>query len=284
MSEGEPAYRLAVGYSGKWYDRFGSSIGSICESCATNLRLPPKWYSGARCSHCSRPTFIHQQPHKSTRRYVCSQECRQASNYARRRRSAKLKACATCGELFTPERKDALYCSRRCKQRAYRQQPGGARAGPEPLTIEPVAARAQQGERMRRIGVLIPLAADDPQSQRRMTAFVQGLEPADGDCTHSDDVTSSPSPPPAQPGPAPPAPVAPAGSCRSRSNLPDGPGTTAGAAHTTAGSPPDAPAGATQDAQPTHPPAVILAAALAFLLSHLVPQLVELMTTPSPTG
>ena len=29
MSEGEPAYRLAVGYSGKWYDRFGSSIGSI---------------------------------------------------------------------------------------------------------------------------------------------------------------------------------------------------------------------------------------------------------------
>ena len=72
MSEGEPAYRLAVGYSGKWYDRFGSSIGSICESCATNLRLPPKWYSGARCSHCSRPTFIHQQPHKSTRRYVAA--------------------------------------------------------------------------------------------------------------------------------------------------------------------------------------------------------------------
>jgi hypothetical protein len=127
MSEGEPAYRLAVGYSGKWYDRFGSSIGSICESCATNLRLPPKWYSGARCSHCSRPTFIHQQPHKSTRRYVCSQECRQASNYARRRRSAKLKASATCGELFIPERKDALYCSRRCKQRAYRQR---VRRGP----------------------------------------------------------------------------------------------------------------------------------------------------------
>jgi putative ABC transport system substrate-binding protein len=40
----------------------------------------------------------------------------------------------------------------------------------------PIAARAQQPERMRRIGVLIPLAADDPQSQRRMTAFVQGLQ------------------------------------------------------------------------------------------------------------
>jgi ABC-type uncharacterized transport system substrate-binding protein len=40
----------------------------------------------------------------------------------------------------------------------------------------PLAARAQQGERMRRIGVLTPLAADDPQSQSRMTAFVQGLQ------------------------------------------------------------------------------------------------------------
>ena len=40
----------------------------------------------------------------------------------------------------------------------------------------PLAARAQQAERMRRVGVLIPLAADDPQSQRRVTAFVQGLQ------------------------------------------------------------------------------------------------------------
>jgi putative tryptophan/tyrosine transport system substrate-binding protein len=40
----------------------------------------------------------------------------------------------------------------------------------------PFAARAQQAERMRRIGVLMPLAADDPQSQRRLTAFVQGLQ------------------------------------------------------------------------------------------------------------
>jgi putative tryptophan/tyrosine transport system substrate-binding protein len=40
----------------------------------------------------------------------------------------------------------------------------------------PLAARAQQGERMRRIGALTPLAADDPQSQSRMTAFVQGLQ------------------------------------------------------------------------------------------------------------
>jgi putative ABC transport system substrate-binding protein len=40
----------------------------------------------------------------------------------------------------------------------------------------PLAARAQQPERMRRIGVLMILAADDPQGQSRLTAFQQALQ------------------------------------------------------------------------------------------------------------
>ena len=39
----------------------------------------------------------------------------------------------------------------------------------------PVAARAQQAERMRRIGVLMPAAADDAEFQARFGAFLQGL-------------------------------------------------------------------------------------------------------------
>ena len=39
----------------------------------------------------------------------------------------------------------------------------------------PLAARAQQGERMRRIGVLTPFAANDAEGQARLTAFAQGL-------------------------------------------------------------------------------------------------------------
>jgi ABC-type uncharacterized transport system substrate-binding protein len=46
---------------------------------------------------------------------------------------------------------------------------GGAAAG------WPLAARAQQGERMRRIGILLPAAADDPAWQARVGAFQQGL-------------------------------------------------------------------------------------------------------------
>jgi putative tryptophan/tyrosine transport system substrate-binding protein len=40
----------------------------------------------------------------------------------------------------------------------------------------PLAARAQQGERMRRIGVLMPFSTDDAEGQVRITAFVQGLQ------------------------------------------------------------------------------------------------------------
>src|SRR4030095_6135474 len=40
----------------------------------------------------------------------------------------------------------------------------------------PLAARAQQGERVRRVGVLMNLTADDPKALSRITAFVQGLQ------------------------------------------------------------------------------------------------------------
>jgi putative tryptophan/tyrosine transport system substrate-binding protein len=49
---------------------------------------------------------------------------------------------------------------------------GGAAA------VWPVAARAQQTERMRRIGVLMHTAADDSDGQTRLAAFLQGLQEA----------------------------------------------------------------------------------------------------------
>jgi putative tryptophan/tyrosine transport system substrate-binding protein len=43
-------------------------------------------------------------------------------------------------------------------------------------TASPLAARAQQPERVRRIGVLMNLAADDREGKARLAAFVDGLE------------------------------------------------------------------------------------------------------------
>jgi len=42
--------------------------------------------------------------------------------------------------------------------------------------VWPLVARAQKPERMRRVGVLMSLPADDPQGQARLTAFLQGLQ------------------------------------------------------------------------------------------------------------
>ena len=53
----------------------------------------------------------------------------------------------------------------------------------------PLAARAQQGDRVRRIGVLMDLAADDPEGRARLAAFQAGLSRlgwADGGNTRID--------------------------------------------------------------------------------------------------
>ena len=57
------------------------------------------------------------------------------------------------------------------KRRAFISLLGGAAAWP-------LAARAQQRERVRRVGVLMHLAADDPEGQSRVAAFLQGLQEA----------------------------------------------------------------------------------------------------------
>jgi putative tryptophan/tyrosine transport system substrate-binding protein len=56
------------------------------------------------------------------------------------------------------------------KRREFITLLGGAAA------VWPLAARAQQGERMRRIGVLMPFGEDHPVAQARLAAFLQGLQ------------------------------------------------------------------------------------------------------------
>ena len=44
----------------------------------------------------------------------------------------------------------------------------------------PLDTHAQQSERLRRVGVLMNLAAEDPEGQVRLKAFLQGLQKQGG--------------------------------------------------------------------------------------------------------
>ena len=63
-----------------------------------------------------------------------------------------------------------MLLSRHTRRREFILALGGAAAA------WPLAARAQEIERVRRIGVLMNLAADDPEGQARIAAFHQGLQ------------------------------------------------------------------------------------------------------------
>ena len=62
----------------------------------------------------------------------------------------------------------------RIQRREFITMLGGAAIG------LPLAAWAQQSERMRRVGVLLPASPDDPDFQTRVSALAQGLEACNG--------------------------------------------------------------------------------------------------------
>jgi hypothetical protein len=146
LSDQEPIYVVWVG-STIWAQRFAGRSLRACTNCKERPPEGMEWafvkleklrLSASLCHHCNRPVFVNRR--KGRRYIVCSDRCREAvyNANARRwhRRPVQKRPCAVCGELFTPKRADALYCSPACKQKAYRRGRRNAQGAP---SAEPVA-------------------------------------------------------------------------------------------------------------------------------------------------
>ena len=77
------------------------------------------------CDVCG-DTFQRADDIRFRRFEACSDTCRRKGwTQLTKKRKAERRAnttCSECGEAFTPERSDALYCGAACKQRAYRKR------------------------------------------------------------------------------------------------------------------------------------------------------------------
>ena len=127
--------------------------------------------AGGLMSYGTNPTESLQQVGRYTGRISKAQACGPAghavdqtrTSHQRRDRQDARPHCAAYADR--PRRRG----DRMMRRREFISLLGGAAAA------WPLAARAQQSERMRRIGVLLPAAADDPPNQARVGAFLQGL-------------------------------------------------------------------------------------------------------------
>jgi len=130
LAPGEVVWRVNTYMGISWFS--GASkhwVLPTCEACATGPRKYRRWWPETPCEHCGRPVR-NQQWMRYRRHTFCCEQCesRHYARIARERRALKRtpRACAECGETFTPRRADALYCSGRCRQRAYRKRKADA--------------------------------------------------------------------------------------------------------------------------------------------------------------
>jgi hypothetical protein len=87
-----------------------------CEVCVNEV---PYYY----CSPC-RTEFLKRQNAERDRRNA-TQRAQYARRRARSRRQSGPRVCARCRSTFEPKRKDAKYCSAKCRQEAHRLRCNG---------------------------------------------------------------------------------------------------------------------------------------------------------------
>jgi hypothetical protein len=92
-----------------------------CTRCAKGRPGRP-----ARCGGCGREYLLDWDcPRRSRYRHYCCHEC-YLLHRRRKGDAARHKACAVCGAAFDAPRSDAVTCSPKCRQKAYRLRAAGS--------------------------------------------------------------------------------------------------------------------------------------------------------------
>jgi hypothetical protein len=113
----------------------GSHRLAVCSRCATSHFEWFREYDPASYRECEAGCgLLIATAWWKRRERCCSDRCRENLAKVRRRVSRTERECEVCGTRFTPTRKDGIYCTNACRQRAYRDR----------LTTVP---RKERGER-----------------------------------------------------------------------------------------------------------------------------------------
>jgi len=121
--------------------RFRSLRYSWNSACCSACRPFPdsecvKWSTPAPCAGCGR-LMVYQLGMPGKTPIICSRQCSIDATRRKRRRQQQ-RTCIVCKINFTPERSDALTCSHRCRQKAYRDR---ARDNKKQVIISPASNR-----------------------------------------------------------------------------------------------------------------------------------------------
>ena len=96
-----------------WLQRCGRRLAGVCWRCQIEGAV---YWPERPCGHCQRPVSTVSWAARANTVVFCSKTCRSEG------RTAAIRQCATCGKGFAPKRNDAVACSSKCRQKAYRQR------------------------------------------------------------------------------------------------------------------------------------------------------------------
>jgi hypothetical protein len=110
-------YRFRVSIQDKEYWGRYEQQAPVCAACRPDY----EWSRPVPCAGCGR-LMAYRLGTAGKTPIACSRQCAVETTKRKRPQQDRRRTCVVCKTSFTPERDDALTCSHRCRQKAYRDR------------------------------------------------------------------------------------------------------------------------------------------------------------------